>query len=93
MFDLLNLPNVKPVDLRTGHRVITVLADVVEAIRQRGLGITFHALAEQTGLAVNTIKNIAHDLIEELERTVDYETLVIMGIDEVRLAGDDRCVI
>ena len=31
--------------------------------------MTFHALAEQTGLAVNTIKNIAHDLIEELDRT------------------------
>ena len=41
----------------------------------------------------NTIKNIAHDLIEELERTVHYETPVIMGIDEVSLAGDYRCVI
>jgi transposase len=49
------------------------------------LGMTFHALAEQTGLAVNTIKNIAHDLIEELERTVHYETPVIMGIDEVSI--------
>jgi transposase len=66
---------------------------LVDAIRQRCLGMTFHALAEQTGLAVNTIKNIAHDLIEELERTVRYETPVIMGIDEVSLAGDYRCVI
>ena len=66
---------------------------LVDAIRQRCLGMTFHALAEQTGLAVNTIKNIAHDLIEELERTVHYETPVIMGIDEVSLAGDYRCVI
>ncbi|WP_295401823.1 ISL3 family transposase [uncultured Thiocystis sp.] len=163
MFDLLNLPGVKPVDLHTSHRGITILADVVEgelphcpdcakplyrhgrrsnvfadtpmqmqpvrleitrpryrcetcgktvtpelvfldekrratkrlvgAIRQRCLGMTFHALAEQTGLAVNTIKNIARDLIEELERTVHYETPVIMGIDEVSLAGDYRCVI
>uniref|UniRef100_UPI003AF7D193 hypothetical protein n=1 Tax=Thiolapillus sp. TaxID=2017437 RepID=UPI003AF7D193 len=38
---------------------------------------------EQTGVAVNTVKNIAHDLIDELERTVRYETPVIMGIDEV----------
>lgn len=163
MFDLLNLPGVKPVDLRTSNRVITIIANVVdgdlpqcpdcarpmyrhgrrtnvfadtpmqmqpvrleitrpryrcdtcgktitpelifldekrratkrlvEAIRQRCLGMTFHALAEQTGLAVNTIKNIAQDLIEELERTVHYETPVIMGIDEVNLAGDYRCVI
>ncbi len=31
---------------------------------------TFHALAEQTGVAVNTVKNIAHDLINELSQTV-----------------------
>lgn len=162
MFDLLNLPGVKPVDLRPG-RILTIVADLLEdeppqcpdcakplhrhgrranifadtpvqmqpvrleinrpryrcetcgktvtpelifvdekrratkrlvdAIRQRCLGMTFHALAEQTGLAVNTIKNIAHDLIEELEQTVHYETPVIMGIDEVSLAGDYRCVI
>lgn len=162
MFDLLNLPGVKPVDLRPG-RILTIVADLLEdeppqcpdcakplhrhgrranifadtpvqmqpvrleinrpryrcetcgktvtpelifvdekrratkrlvdAIRQRCLGMTFHALAEQTGLAVNTIKNIAHDLIDELEQTVHYETPVIMGIDEVSLAGDYRCVI
>lgn len=66
---------------------------LVDAIRERCLGMTFHALAEQTGLAVNTIKNIAQDLIEDLERTVHYETPVIMGIDEVNLAGGMRCVI
>lgn len=66
---------------------------LVDAIRDRCLEMTFHALALQTGLAVNTIKNIAHDLIAELERTVRYETPVIMGIDEVSLAGEYRCVI
>lgn len=66
---------------------------LVDAIRERCLGMTFHALAEQTGLAVNTIKNIAQDLIVDLERTVHYETPVIMGIDEVNLAGGMRCVI
>lgn len=163
MFDLLNLPGVRPVDLHYGNRVITVVAEVLEgqipacqecgkplhrhgrrtnvfadtpmqmqpvrleisrpryrcvvcakistpdllflderrratkrlvdAVRQRCLGTTFHALAEQTGLAVNTIKNIAQDLIIELEHTVRYETPVIMGIDEVNLAGNYRCVI
>jgi transposase len=66
---------------------------LVDAIRQRCLGTTFRAIAEQTGVAVNTVKNIAHDLIEELEETVYYETPVIMGIDEVNLAGGYRCVI
>lgn len=163
MLDLLNLPGVKPVDLHTGNRSITIVAEVndgespacpdcnkpmyrhgrrtnvfadtpmqmqpvrleisrpryrcttcgtmitpelsflderrratkrlVDAIRERCLGMTFHSLAEQTGLAVNTIKNIALDLIEDLEQTVHYETPVIMGIDEVNLAGGMRCVI
>ena len=163
MFDLLNLPGVRPVDLRAVNKAIVVIAEAVEgdppqcpectkpmyrhgrrtntfadtpmqmqpvrleisrpryrcdvcgktitpeltfldehrratrrlvdAIRERCLGMTFHSLAEQTGLAVNTIKSIAHDLIGDLERTVHYETPVIMGIDEVNLAGGMRCVI
>lgn len=66
---------------------------LVDVIRQQCLSMTFRALAEQTGVAVNTVKNIAHDLIEELAETVRYETPVIMGIDEVNLAGGYRCVI
>lgn len=66
---------------------------LVDVIRQQCLGTTFRALAEQTGVAVNTVKNIAHDLISELSQTVRYETPVIMGIDEVNLAGDYGCVI
>lgn len=66
---------------------------LVDVIRQQCLSTTFRALADQTGVAVNTVKNIAHDLIKELEETVKYETPVIMGIDEVSLAGDYRCVI
>ena len=66
---------------------------LVDAIRERCLGMTFNGLANQTGLAVNTIKNIAHDLIAELESTVHYETPIIMGIDELKLAGDYRCII
>jgi transposase len=163
VLDLLNLPGVVPVDLRTGNKCIIVVANVadgdvphcpdchkpmyrhgrrtnvcadtpmpmqpvrleisrpryrctscgamvtpeltfldekrratkrlVDAIRERCLGMTFHSLAKQTGLAVNTIKSITHDLIEDLERTVRYETPVIMGIDEVNLAGGMRCVI
>ena len=66
---------------------------LVSAVRERCLSTTFHAMAEQTGLAVNTIKNIAHDLIADLERTVHFETPAIMGIDELNLAGGMRCVI
>lgn len=66
---------------------------LVDAIRRRCLETTFHGLAQQTGLAVNTIKNITQDLIDELSTTVRYETPVIMGIDELNLAGGSRCII
>ena len=66
---------------------------LVDIIRQQCLGTTFRALAEQTGVAVNTLNNIAQDLIDELSQTVRYETPIIMGIDEVNLAGGYRCVI
>jgi transposase len=66
---------------------------LVDAIRERCLGHDLSCACRADGLAVNTIKNIAHDLIEELDRTVRYETPVIMGIDEVSIAGKYRCVI
>ncbi len=66
---------------------------LIDAIRKRCLSVTFHALAKETGLAVNTVKNIASDLIAELEATVKYETPTILGIDEVHLAGEYRCVL
>lgn len=163
MFDLLNLPGVRPTDLRSSAGSLTIVAEVIEgdvplcpdcgkvvyrhghrpnvfadtpmhmqpvrleiwrpryrcescgktltpeftflderrratrrlvdAIRERVLSKTFRDMARETGLAVNTIKNIAIDLVADLERTVHYETPVIMGIDEVMIAGDYRCVI
>jgi len=66
---------------------------LVDAIRERCLSTTFHDLATHTGVAVNTIKNIAQDLIVDLEQTVRFATPVIMGIDEVNLAGGMRCII
>ena len=163
MLDLLNLPGIQPVDLRSEEGVIVIVAEVVQAgqpacpscgkplyrhghreiafadtplqmqpvrlqidrpryrcescgttltlelpflderrratrrlvdaVRARCLGMTFTGLAQQTGLAVSSIRNIALDLIKELESTVRYETPVIMGIDEVNLAKGCRCVI
>lgn len=65
---------------------------LIDAIREKCLSTTFHSMSQQTGLAVNTVKNIAHDLINDLDRTVRYETPIIMGIDKVML-GDSYCCI
>jgi transposase len=66
---------------------------LVDSVRERCLSKTFHSLSEDTGLAVNTIKNIAQDLIEDMDRQVRFETPSIMGIDELNLAGGMRCII
>lgn len=66
---------------------------LVDVIREDCFSKTFSAIAKDTGVAVNTVKAIAHDLFEELDATVTYETPIIMGIDEVNLAGGYRCVI
>ncbi|EMH0061283.1 ISL3 family transposase [Providencia rettgeri] len=71
---------------RATHRLI-------QQVRKRCLERTFTQLAEDTGLVVNTIKNITLDFVQELERDVKFETPMIMGIDELMLMGSYRCVI
>lgn len=66
---------------------------LIDAIKKRCLNSTFTHLSEETGLAINTIKNITSDYIAELENTVNFETPTIMGIDELKLGGEYRCVI
>ena len=66
---------------------------LIQQVRKRCLDRTFTQLAEDTGVVVNTIKNITLDFVEELERDVKFETPTIMGIDELKLMGTYRCVI
>ncbi|MEQ1346078.1 ISL3 family transposase [Acinetobacter seifertii] len=66
---------------------------LIDAIKKKCLDKTFTHLAEETGLAINTIKNIASDYIKELEQTIKFETPSIMGVDELNFAGGIRCII
>lgn len=71
---------------RASHRL-------VEYIQNNCLEKTFSELAENTGLAVNTIKSITLDYISELEKTVLFETPTILGIDEISILGAKRIAI
>ncbi|KXO81259.1 transposase [Acinetobacter venetianus] len=71
---------------RATHRLI-------QQVRKHGLNKTFTQLAEETGVVVNTIKNITLDFVKELERDIKFETPTIMGVDELKLMGTSRCVI
>lgn len=59
---------------------------LVDYVRQQCLTKPFNRLAEETGLAVNTIKNIAEDFVNELDRNVKYATPVHLGIAELSIA-------
>jgi transposase len=58
---------------------------LVKWIGQQSLKRTFLALAEETGVDEKTIRNIFRDHINELEKTVRFETPKWMGIDEIHL--------
>lgn len=66
---------------------------LIQQVRNRCLERTFTQLAEDTGVVVNTIKNITLDFVKELEREIKFETPTIIGIDELKLMGAYRCVI
>jgi transposase len=65
---------------------------LVKWIGQQSLKRTFMSLAEETGVVEGTIRNIFRDFINELEKTVRFETPKWMGIDEIHLIKP-RCVI
>jgi len=60
---------------------------LLESVRGQCLSKPFHRLSEETGLAVNTIKNFAQDLVDELDRGGKTATPRLMGIGELNLAG------
>lgn len=66
---------------------------LVEYIQNNCLEKTFSELAENTGLAVNTIKSITLDYISELESTVKFETPTIIGVDELEILETKRTAI
>lgn len=54
-------------------------------IGQQSIRRTFASLAEETGVVEGTIRNIFRDHVNELEKTVRFETPKWMGIDDIHL--------
>lgn len=54
-------------------------------IGKRSIKHTFVSIAEEIGITENTVKAVFNDYINELERTVRFETPQWMGIDEIYL--------
>jgi transposase len=54
-------------------------------IGKRSIKRTFVSTAKEIGITENTVKAVFNDYINELERTVRFETAQLMGIDEILL--------
>jgi transposase len=54
-------------------------------IGKKAIKHTFVSVAEEIGITENTVKAVFNDYINELERTVRFETPQWMGIDEIYL--------
>lgn len=66
---------------------------LVKWIGQRSMTNTFTGIAEEIGVTEGTIRNVFSDYVNELERTVRFETPKWMGIDEIHIIQKPRAVI
>lgn len=66
---------------------------LVKWIGQRSMTNTFTGVAEEIGVTEGTIRNVFSDYVNELERTVRFETPKWMGIDEIHIIQKPRAVI
>jgi len=68
-------------------------ARLVDWVGKQAVKRPFAHLADEVGLAENTVKNVFRDHINDLERTVRFEVPRWMGIDEIHIIKKPRCII
>lgn len=66
---------------------------LVKWMGEQSIKRPFAHIAEEIGVTENTVKNVFNDYINELERTVRFETPQWMGIDEIHIIKKPRCVV
>lgn len=74
-----------------GKRMMT--SRLVKWMGEQSVKRPFAHIAEEIGVTENTVKNVFNDYINELERTVRFETPQWMGIDEIHIIKKPRCVV
>lgn len=65
---------------------------LVEWIGKQAINRTFTSIADEVGIVEGTVRSIFRDYINELEKTVRFESPQWMGIDEIHLIKP-RCVV
>ncbi|MDN6166101.1 MAG: ISL3 family transposase [Tetragenococcus koreensis] len=71
----------------------SVTKRLIDWIQEASLDKTFTSVAEEIGVDEKTVRNIFIDYVAELEEQTDFRTPKWLGIDEVHLLKNYRCVI
>jgi transposase len=66
---------------------------LVRLIEQRCLKETFAALSRDIGIDDKTIRHVFDDYVESKRQSVHFETPEILGIDELKIVGEYRCML
>lgn len=65
----------------------------VQYVGFKALSRTFTSLADELGVNEKTIRNIFNDYVADLEKQFTFTTPRWLGIDEITIAGQPRCVL
>lgn len=66
---------------------------LIDWIKEASLEKTFTSVADEIGVNEKTVRNIFNDYVRELESKTDFRTPKWLGIDEIHLLKNYRCVI
>ncbi|WP_280174067.1 helix-turn-helix domain-containing protein [Gracilibacillus kekensis] len=66
---------------------------LLDWIQETSLEKAFTSVAEEIGVDEKTVRNIFNDYVAELQARTDFRTPKGLGIDEVHLLKNYRCVI
>jgi transposase len=66
---------------------------LVEFVTAESFRRPFLPVAEAVGLDEKTVRNIFGDYVEHLRTTIKFETPEVLGIDELKIIGEYRCML
>ena len=62
-------------------------------VRRKCFSHTFSEISREVGLNDKTIRAIFDDYVTELESEIHFETPRVLGIDEIKIIGQYRCIL
>ncbi|WP_305910475.1 ISL3 family transposase (plasmid) [Methylomarinum sp. Ch1-1] len=68
-------------------------ARLKDYIQKRAMRDTFAVVARETGLDEKTIRHVFDDYARHMAETMPFQTPRVLGIDELKLVGNYRCIL